>query len=80
MQLHQTGISKVFWSIFARLQSIPPDDPGLPPERWCLEQPCRRIRIASKKMIITQFLSSFRVIFFGLLTIGASLYFFQIQN
>jgi hypothetical protein len=80
MQLFQSGILKVFSSVFGRLQSIPHDDPGLTPERWCQAQPCRRIRIASRVMTISQPLSSLWVYFLGFFTIGASLYFFQIQN
>ena len=75
-----TKISKVWLSVFGRLKSIPHDDPDLTPENWCMEQPCMKIRIASKEMIISQPLSSFWVYFLGLLSVGVSLYFFEIQN
>jgi hypothetical protein len=73
-------ISKVLLSIFSRLQSIPHDDSDLTPENWCMKQPCRKIRIFSKEVIISQPLSTFWVYFLGLYTVGVSLYFFQIQN
>ena len=80
MHLRLTKISKVLLSVFGRLKSIPDDDPDLTPENWCMQQPCMKIRIASKEMIISQPLSSFWVYFLGFFTVGASLYFFQIQN
>ena len=80
MHLLLTKISKGFSSVFGRLQSIPHDDPDLTPETWCREQPCMKIRIASREMIISQPFSSFWVYFLGFLTVGAGLYFFQIQN
>ena len=80
MHLRLTKISKILLSVFGRLKSIPDDDPDLTPENWCLQQPCMKIRIASKEMIISQPLSSFWVYFLGFFTVGASLYFFQIQN
>ena len=67
-------------SFFGRLQSIPHDDPDLTPEKWCMAQPCRKIRIASKEIIISQPLSSFWVYFLGFFTVGAGVYFFRIQN
>jgi hypothetical protein len=71
---------KVFVSVFGRLQSIPHDDPDLTPEKWCRAQPCMKIRIASREIIISQPLSSFWVYFLGFLTAGAGLYFLLIQN
>lgn len=80
MHLTLNKISKRWLSVFGRLKSIPHDDPDLTPEKWCMEQPCTRIRIASREMLISQPLSSFWVYFLGVFTIGVSLYFFQIQN
>ncbi len=80
MPLLPTKLSKTFLSVFGRLQSIPHDDPKLTPENWCLKQPCLKIRIAAKEIIISQPLSSFWVYFLGFLTVGVGLYFFQIQN
>jgi hypothetical protein len=80
MHLLPTKISKVLLSIFGRLKSIPHDDPDLTPEKWCIKQPCMKIRTASKEMIITQPLSSFWVYFLGFFAIGISLFLFQIQN
>ena len=67
-------------SLFNRLKSIPHDDPDLTPENWCTAQPCMKIRIASKEMIISQPMSSILVYSLGLLTVGVSLYFFQIKG
>ena len=70
--------SKAIFSVFGRLKSIP--HPDLTSEIWCREQPCMKIRIASKEIIISQPLSSFWVYFLGLFLIRVSLYYFQIQN
>jgi len=78
MHLILTKISKAILSVFGRLQSIP--HPDLTCEEWCREQPCMKIRIASREVIISQPLSSFWVYFLGLFLIAVSLYFFQIQN
>ncbi len=80
MPLLPTKIFKVLWSGFSRLKSIPHDDPDLTPENWCVKQPCLKIRIASKEVIISQPLSTFWVYLLGLLTVGVSLYFVQIQD
>jgi hypothetical protein len=80
MPLLLIKISKILLSVFGRLKSIPHDDPDLTPEKWCREQPCMKIRIASKEMIISQPLSSFWVYILGFFTVGVGLYFFQIQN
>ena len=80
MQLLPTKISEILLAVFGRLKSIPHDDPDLTPEKWCTEQPCMKIRIASKEIIISQPLSSFWVYFFGFFTVGVSLYFFQNHN
>ena len=80
MHLFPTKISNVFSSVFGRLQSIPHDDPDLTPEKWCLQQPCRKIRIAAKEITISQPLSSFWVYFLGFFTAGVGLYFIQIQD
>lgn len=80
MHLFLNKISKAFLTVFGRLESITHDDPDLTPENWCMAQPCMKIRIADKELVISQPLSSFWVYFLGLFTIGVSLYFFQIQN
>ena len=67
-------------SVFDRLKSIPHDDPDLTPENWCLAQPCMKLRIASKELVISQPLSSFWVYFLGFFTAGVGLYFLQIQG
>ena len=66
--------------VFSRLKSIPHDDPDLTPETWCMEQPCKKIRVGSREMIISQPLSSFWVYFLGFVTVGVGFYFIQIQN
>lgn len=73
-------ISKVLLSVFRRLESIPHDDPDLTPDSWCTKQPCSKIQIASKKVIISQPQSTLWVYLLGFLTVGVGLYFFQIQN
>lgn len=73
-------ISKTGLTVFSRLKSIPQDDPELTPAAWCRVQPCIKIRIAAKELIISQPLSTFWVYFLGLLTLGVGLYFFQIQH
>lgn len=80
MPLFLNKISKALLSFFAGLESIPQDDPSLTPENWCAAQPCRKIRLADKELVISQPLSSFYVYFLGLFTIGVGLYFFHIQN
>ena len=67
-------------SVFNRLKTIPHDDPDLTPENWCTAQPCMKIRMGSKEIVISQPLSSILVYSLGLFTIGISLYFFQITG
>ena len=80
MHLHLTRISKAWRSVFGRLKSIPHDDPDLTPETWCVEQPCLKIRIAARQIILSQPLSSCWVYFLGFFSVGVGLYFFQIHN
>lgn len=80
MRMRLNHISKAFFSVFGRLESIPHDDPDLTPENWCMKQPCMKIRIAGKELVISQPLSSFWVYFLGFFTIGVSLYFFSLLD
>ncbi len=75
-----TKISNAVLPVFGRLKSIPHDDPDLTPENWCVAQPCMKIRIASREMLISQPLSSLWVYFLGFFAIGVGLYFFKIQS
>jgi hypothetical protein len=80
MHLSLTKMAKAILSTFGRLKSIPHDDPDLTPANWCAAQPCIKIQIASKEMIVSQPTSTFFVYLLGVLTIGVGLYFFQIQD
>ena len=71
---------KAVWSSFSRLKSIRYTDPELTPANWCEVQPCMKIQIASRKIILTQPTSTFLVYSLGLLTIGAGLYFLLIRD
>ena len=73
-------IAKAGWSGFSRLKTIRYTDPELTPTNWCEAQPCMKIQIASREIILTQPTSTFLVYSLGLLTIGAGLYFLQIRN
>jgi hypothetical protein len=65
---------------FSRLKTIRYTDPELTPANWCEAQPCVKIQIASREMILTQPASTFLVYSLGLLTIGAGLYFLSIRD
>ncbi len=67
-------------SIFNRLNSIRCTDPELTPENWCGVQPCFKIKIASKDVILTQPSSSFLVYLLGILTIGVGINFLRLQD
>jgi hypothetical protein len=73
-------IAKTVWSGFSRLKTIRYTDPELTPANWCEAQPCVKIQIASRKIILTQPTSTFLVYSLGFLTIGAGLYFLRIRN
>ena len=73
-------MAKTVLSGFSRLKTIRYTDPELTPANWCEAQPCVRIQIASRKIILTQPTSTFLVYSLGLLTIGAGLYFFRIRD
>ena len=73
-------MAKTVWSGFSRLKSIRYTDPELTPANWCEAQPCMKIRIASRKIILTQPTSTFFVYFLGVLTIAAGLYFLKIRD
>lgn len=67
-------------ALFSRLQSIPQEDPALTPETWCRAQPCARLRIRGREILITQPQSTFWVYLLGILTVAAGLYFFHMQD
>ena len=70
-----SDIVKSLSSGFSRLGSIQEADPELTPENWCKEQPCVKIKIASREIILTQPTSTFFVYSLGILTMGAGFYF-----
>lgn len=65
-------------AIFGRLKSISYSNPELTPANWCEIQPCKKIRIASREIILTQPTSTFLVYALGFLTTGVGLYFLVI--
>lgn len=73
-------MARAVWSGFSRLKSIPATDPELTPANWCEAQPCVKIQIASREIILSQPLSTFLVYALGFLTIGAGIYFLRIRD
>jgi hypothetical protein len=65
---------------FSRLKSIRDTDSALTPANWCDAQPCVKIRIASRDILLTQPTSTVFVYALGLLTIVTGLYFLQIRG
>jgi len=74
------SIVKTVISCFGRLKSIPYTNPELTPSNWCEIQPCKKIRIASREITLTQPTSTFLVYALGFLTVGAGLYFLLIRG
>lgn len=62
-------------SIFKRLESIHSTEPELTPASWCEVQPCKKITIGSREIILTQPSSSFLVYLLGFLTVGIGFFF-----
>jgi hypothetical protein len=77
---HISELDKMFTASLRRLETIPADDPQLNETSWFEMQPCSRIKLGSKSVVITQPSSTFWVYLLGLLTIAAGLYFFQTQG
>jgi len=73
-------MAKTVLSGFSRLKTIRYTDPELTPANWCEAQPCLKIKIASREIILTQPTSTILVYALGLLTIGAGLYFLSIRG
>ena len=73
------AVMKKILSVFGRLKSIPYTNPDLTPANWCRVQPCKKARIRSRDLILTQPTSTFLVYALGVLTIGAGFYFLFIQ-
>jgi len=73
-------IAKAVLSGFRRLKTIRNTDSELTPANWCEAQPCVKIHIASREIILTQPTSTFLVYSLGLLTIGAGLYFLRMRD
>lgn len=67
-------------SSLSRLKSISYTNPELTPSNWCEIQPCKKIRIASREITLTQPTSTFLVYALGVLTIGAGFYFLLIRG
>jgi hypothetical protein len=73
-------IAKAVLSGFRRLKTIQYTDPELTPANWCEAQPCVKIQIAYREIILTQPTSTVLVYSLGLLSIGAGLYFLRIRD
>lgn len=73
-------ILRSWTAVFSRVKTIPHDDPELTPEKCCERQPCMRVNIAFRTIIISQPFSTFWVYFLGVGTIFTGLYFFQIHQ
>lgn len=67
------------FSAFKRLGTIPAE-PELTAETWCEVQPCLRIPIRSRGIIVTQPTSSLWVYLLGLFTIGVGAHFLRFQG
>lgn len=74
------AIRRAVGPAFSRLQSNRYSDPELTPENWCEKQPCIKLKIASREIILTQPTSTFFVYLLGLLTIGVGIYFLWIRG
>jgi hypothetical protein len=75
-----SAIGKTVSSARSRLHSIKSDESELTPENWCRLQPCTKIKLASKEIILTQPTSTFLVYALGLQTTGTGLYFLHISG
>ncbi|MDX2481007.1 MAG: hypothetical protein QNK24_11815, partial [Desulfuromusa sp.] len=75
-----SAMSKVVKSACSRLYLIRSDESELTPENWCELQPCAKIKLASKEIILTQPTSTFLVYALGLQTTGTGLYFLHISG
>lgn len=73
-------ILKAVSSSFGRLKSLSCTDQELTPSNWCNFQPCKKVRIASREIILTQPSSTFLVYLLGVLTVGAGIYFLLIRG
>jgi hypothetical protein len=74
------AVARAGLSAFNRLKSIRSTEAELTPANWCSVQPCTKIKIASREIVLTQPTSTFLVYALGFLTIGVGLYFFQIRG
>lgn len=65
---------------FRRLEMIRLSHSEVTPQNWCEQQPCVRINLFSRDIILTQPSSTFYVYLLGLLTIAVGVYFLMIQD
>lgn len=72
-------VVKKMLSVFGRLKAIPYSNPDLAPADWCAVQPCKKVRIISREITLTQPTSTFFVYTLGVLTIATGFYFLFIQ-
>lgn len=74
------AVVRTLSSSFGRLKSISYTNPELTPSNWCEFQPCKKIKIASREITLTQPTSTFLVYVLGVLTIGTGFYFLSIRG
>ena len=79
-RLSLLAVVRTVSSSLGRLKSISYTNPELTPSNWCEIQPCKKVRIASREITLTQPTSTFLVYALGVLTIGAGFYFLLIRG
>jgi hypothetical protein len=67
-------------SAFARLDSIPHDNPNLNETTWFEIQPCSKVKLFGSEVVITQPSSTFLVYLLWLLTTSVGIYYLVIQE
>lgn len=67
-------------TLFKRLERIQNPDPGLTAESWFTAQPCRKITLGSRVIILTQPSSSALVYMLGIMSLIIGIYFIQIRG
>lgn len=65
---------------FERLHTIPSEVPGLNEDNWCEHQPCWRLQLSGRDVLISQPLSSFFVHLLGVLTLFVALRFWLLSE
>ncbi|WP_136797555.1 hypothetical protein [Desulfosediminicola ganghwensis] len=74
------GLKKSLISCFSRLESIRHSDPELTPENWCRQQPCIKVTIASREILLSQPASTLYVYLLAVVCIGVAIYFWWFRG